>query len=140
MKFTLIRFTDEFIRKFAPQGIILSGGPESVTMNNTPRIANAVFAMGCPVLGICYGMQAMAVQLGGQVAKGAKREFGYAKVTVKNQSALLGHPSEIDVWMSHGDHVHQLPPEFILIANTADCPIAAMADQKTPLLWIAISS
>ena len=127
----------EAIREFAPRGIILSGGPESVTEATTPRAPEVVFELGCPVLGICYGMQTMAVQLGGQVAKGAKREFGYAKVTVKNTSTLLqliedhlteDNVSQLDVWMSHGDHVDKLPAGFSLIAGTDNCPIVGMED------------
>ncbi len=127
----------EDIRAFAPRGIILSGGPESVTEATTPRASDVVFSLGCPVLGICYGMQTMAAQLGGQVAKGSKREFGYAKVEVQNHSSLLhgiedyvDHSGILDVWMSHGDHVDVLPPGFELIASTDNCAIVAMEDKK----------
>jgi GMP synthase (glutamine-hydrolysing) len=129
--------TEQAIRDFAPTGIILSGGPESVTLETTARAPEIVFKMGCPVLGICYGMQTMASQLGGRVEQGEKREFGYAQVEVKNSSELLkgieDHVREdgstsLDVWMSHGDHVVALPPEFSLIASTDDCGIVGMAD------------
>lgn len=129
----------EEIKNFAPRGIILSGGPESVTEASTPRAPEIVFQLDCPVLGICYGMQTMAEQLGGKVAKGAKREFGYAKVSINNQSKLLhsieDHVTEknipqLDVWMSHGDHVDVLPEGFHLIAGTDNCPIVAMEDEK----------
>lgn len=131
--------SDDEIKAFKPSGVILSGGPESVTAETTPRAANAVFELGCPVLGICYGMQAMALQLGGKVASGNNREFGYAQVQKTVPNGLLrdieDHLQEdgqalLDVWMSHGDHVSELPPEFETIATTPNCPIAAMADEK----------
>lgn len=124
----------EDINAFSPRGIILSGGPESVMETATPRAPENVFELGCPVLGICYGMQTMAAQLGGQVAKGKKREFGYAEVKIKNASTLL-HDIEdkvgiLDVWMSHGDHVDVLPSGFNVIAGTSNCAIVAMEDKK----------
>lgn len=125
---------ESFIREFAPQGVILSGGPESVTETTTPRAPACVFELGCPVLGICYGMQTMAAQLGGAVAKGKNREFGYARVDVKNASKLLhgieDYPSALDVWMSHGDHVSGLPAEFNLMASSENCTIVGMVDEK----------
>lgn len=129
--------SDEDITAFAPAGIILSGGPESVTASDTPRAPASVFTYGCPVLGICYGMQTMAHQLGGKVAPGKKREFGYAQVALAETAALLSgiedhvadKASLLDVWMSHGDHVSELPPQFALMASTENCPIAAMADE-----------
>jgi GMP synthase (glutamine-hydrolysing) len=131
-----------FIRQCKPRGIILSGGPESVTLGDTPRAAPEVFAMGIPVLGICYGMQTMAVQLGGVVKAVEHREFGYAQVRARGHSALLrnigdhttpeGH-GMLDVWMSHGDQVITLPPGFKLIASTESAPIAAMADEERRL-------
>src|ERR1700734_2864391 len=105
------------IRNLSPRGIILSGGPETLTRLDTPRIPAIIFTLGCPVLGICYGMQAMALQLGGQVVAGMKREFGYAKVHISETSTLLADiedetmadgSSQLDVWMSHGDHVEVL--------------------------------
>ena len=131
--------TSAEIQAFAPAGIILSGGPESVTAHATPRAAEAVFTIGCPVLGICYGMQTMALQLGGQVAPGIKREFGYAEVTQEETSALFQGIEDhvradgkgvLDVWMSHGDHVSALPPAFKCIASTTNCPLAAIADES----------
>lgn len=129
---------DDFIRAFGAAGIILSGGPASVTEGDTPRAADAVFNLGIPVLGICYGMQTMAAQLGGQVENGRVREFGYAEVRARGHSALLrdlndrvnedGH-GLLDVWMSHGDKVTELPPGFSLIASNAATPIAGMADE-----------
>ena len=131
--------TSAEITQFAPSGIILSGGPESVTAEATPRAAKAVFDLGCPVLGICYGMQTMAQQLGGKVVPGEKREFGYAQISLSSPSALTQNiedhiaqdgASLLDVWMSHGDQVSQLPPEFTIIASTENCAIAAMADEN----------
>ena len=129
---------DDFVRAFAPDGIILSGGPNSVWEEDTPRAPAAVFSLGVPVLGICYGMQTMAAQLGGKVESGAVREFGYAEVRARGHSALFkdiqdrvngeGH-GLLDVWMSHGDKVTELPAGFKVIASNATTPIAAMADE-----------
>ncbi|MDP1593949.1 MAG: glutamine-hydrolyzing GMP synthase [Gallionella sp.] len=129
---------DAFIRDFQPSGIILSGGPNSVTEGDTPRAPQAVFELGVPVLGICYGMQTMAAQLGGAVENGLVREFGYAEIRAQGHSALLrdiqdrvndqGH-GLIDVWMSHGDKVTSLPPGFSVIASNPTTPIAGMADE-----------
>lgn len=128
----------ENIIEFKPAGVILSGGPETVTQGNTPRTPEVVFNLGCPVLGLCYGMQDMAQQLGGKVELGAKREFGYAQVAARGPSVLLdgiedhrieGDLSLLDVWMSHGDHVSALPRLFKTIASTTNCPIAGMADE-----------
>jgi GMP synthase (glutamine-hydrolysing) len=121
--------SEKNIRDFAPRGVILSGGPESVTANTTPRAPEIIFKLGCPVLGICYGMQTMAAQLGGQVAAGEKREFGYAKITISKSTMLLQDVSVLDVWMSHGDQVDILPPDFSLIANSDNCAIVGMADE-----------
>ena len=126
--------TAQELAEFAPQGIILSGGPETVTVQQTPRVPTAVFDSGVPVLGICYGMQTMAAQLGGQVASSDEREFGYAQVEVRGDSELLrgiiDHEDErgplLDVWMSHGDKVVDLPPGFELMAATKSAPIAGM--------------
>ncbi len=123
-----------FIREFAPRGIILSGGPETVTAAHTPRVPGIVFELGVPVLGICYGMQAMAAQLGGRVAGSQQREFGHAVVEVASDSALLapindGAGGESPVWMSHGDKVVELPPGFTVTASTPSAPIAAMEDR-----------
>ena len=130
---------DKFVRDFKPRGLILSGGPASVWEGGTPRAPQAVFELGAPVLGICYGMQTMAAQLGGKVEMGKVREFGYAEVRARGHSALLrdlqdrtnaeGH-GLLDVWMSHGDKVNELPGGFKVIASSAACPIAAMADEQ----------
>jgi len=126
------------IRAFAPSGIILSGGPNSVYEEETPKAPQVVFELGVPVLGICYGMQTMAAQLGGTVENGLVREFGYAEIRAQGHSALLrgiqdrangeGH-GMIDVWMSHGDKVTALPPGFSVIAGNPATPIAGMADE-----------
>jgi GMP synthase (glutamine-hydrolysing) len=131
--------TDQFVRDFKPRGIILSGGPNSVYEEETPRAPQAVFDLGVPVLGICYGMQTMAAQLGGKVESSAKREFGYAEIRAQGHSHLLrdiedrrngeGH-GLLDVWMSHGDKVTELPPGFKVIASNAATPLAAMADEE----------
>jgi GMP synthase (glutamine-hydrolysing) len=128
----------EEIRRFAPRGIILSGGPESVHAALDVRAPQVVFELGVPVLGICYGMHTMAAQLGGTVEPSSHREFGYAQVRARGHSTLLrdiqDHINEhghglLDVWMSHGDRVSVLPPGFKLIASTDNAPIAAMADE-----------
>jgi GMP synthase (glutamine-hydrolysing) len=129
---------DEFIRDFKPAGIILSGGPSSVTEGDAPRAPQVVFELGVPVLGICYGMQTMAVQLGGEVEVGLVREFGYAEIRARGHSKLFcdiqdrnneaGH-GLLDVWMSHGDKVTLLPPGFTVIASNAITQIAGMADE-----------
>ncbi|WP_104400484.1 glutamine-hydrolyzing GMP synthase [Vibrio penaeicida] len=119
------------IREFNPDGIILSGGPESVTENNSPRAPQYVFDSGVPVFGICYGMQTMAEQLGGKVAGSNEREFGYAAVQVTGDSALFASLEETqDVWMSHGDKVVEIPVDFTKIAQTDTCPYAAMANDE----------
>jgi len=131
--------SDEAIREFAPKGIILSGGPESVTLEETPRASPLVFELGVPVLGICYGMQTMAAQLGGQVETSTHREFGYAQVRARAHSPLLrdieDHTSAegyglLDVWMSHGDRVAKAPEGFHVIAETDNAPLAGIADEE----------
>jgi GMP synthase (glutamine-hydrolysing) len=123
--------SEEDIKAFHPKGIILSGGPESVTEANSPRAPEIVFNLGLPVLGICYGMQTMAQQLGGLVESSNVREFGYAEVHIDQADALFKGVEDranfIDVWMSHGDKVTRLPQDFIITASTPSCPIAAMS-------------
>jgi GMP synthase (glutamine-hydrolysing) len=130
--------SDQFIREFSPQGIILSGGPSSVTEEETPRAPQVVFELGVPVLGICYGMQTMAAQLGGTVETSKVREFGYAEIQSQGSSALLKGIHDrsssqeqrfLDVWMSHGDKVTVMPQGFSVMANNSATPIAAMADE-----------
>ncbi|MFH7587625.1 glutamine-hydrolyzing GMP synthase [Oceanimonas smirnovii] len=131
--------TEEQIRDFNPNGIILSGGPESVTEENSPRAPEYVFNAGVPVFGICYGMQTMAHQLGGAVAGSDEREFGYARVQRVADCALFNNIEDgiddngnalLDVWMSHGDKVVALPEGFEKVAQTGSCPFAAMADES----------
>ena len=131
--------TADEIRAFGPQGIILSGGPQSVHEAETPRAAEVVFTLGVPVLGICYGQQTMAAQLGGEVEPSAHREYGYAQVRARNHSKLLAdiedHASPegyglLDVWMSHGDRVNKLPQGFVAICETDSAPMAGMADES----------
>ena len=131
--------SEEQIREFAPQGIILSGGPESVTENNSPRAPEYVFNAGVPVMGICYGMQTMAEQLGGSVESSDLKEFGYAQIEMVGNCQLFDKiedhinsngVGELDVWMSHGDKVKSLPQGFVTTAKTGTCPHAAMADES----------
>jgi len=127
----------ELIKQYKPDGIILSGGPESVTSDDTPRADDSIFELGVPVLGICYGMQTMAHQLGGKVASSNKKEFGYAKVRHTGVSKLLSGIQDhiesgketLDVWMSHGDKVIELPANFTVIAESDNAPLAAMANE-----------
>jgi len=128
----------EAMRAFAPKGVILSGGPQSVHEAETPRADPLVFDLGVPVLGICYGMQTMAAQLGGTVASASHREYGYAQVRARGHSRLLrdieDHTSPqgyglLDVWMSHGDRVESLPAGFSVIAETDNAPLAGIADE-----------
>ena len=130
--------SEDFIRAYNPQGIILSGGPNSVYEALEWKAPQVVFELGVPVLGICYGMQTMAQQLGGKVESSGKREFGYAEIRARGHSALFkdiedrqnaeGH-GLLDVWMSHGDKVTEMPPGFSIIASNESCPVAAMADE-----------
>ncbi len=141
---------EDEIRAFNPKGIILSGGPETVTAEDTPRAPGVVFTLGVPVLGICYGMQTMAQQLGGRVEGSNVREFGYAEVTVQADRVAVNNTAGqafdaflqgiedrcddngapvLDVWMSHGDKVTAMPDGFRVTAATPSCPIAAMADE-----------
>ena len=129
----------EAVRTFAPQGIILSGAPESVVGDATPKSPSGLFDLGLPVLGICYGMQDMAAQLGGKVDAGHHREFGYSQFKVQWPSRLLegieDHLSDqgdvlLDVLMSHGDSVTELPQGFKLIGTSSGAPVAAIADEQ----------
>jgi GMP synthase (glutamine-hydrolysing) len=120
----------EAIRAYAPRGIVLSGGPASVTAEGSPRPDPVVFELGVPVLGICYGLQLMAHLLGGRVGKAHHREFGPATLDVQPGSALLaGLPERLDVWMSHGDGVEAIPPGFVPVASTPSAPFAAVEDR-----------
>jgi len=137
--------SDAFVREFAPKGVILSGSHMSAYEESTGRAPKAAFELGVPVLGICYGMQTMAQQLGGKVAAGKVREFGYAEVRARGHTKLLdgiedsrnteGH-GLLKVWMSHGDKVVEMPPGFKLMASTEACPIAGMADEDRRLYGV----
>ncbi|MEM7563873.1 MAG: glutamine-hydrolyzing GMP synthase [Pseudomonadota bacterium] len=127
------------ISQFGARGFILSGGPESTIASDRPEVPMALFDLGKPVLGICYGMQAMAQQLGGRVENVGKSEFGYASVRARGHTELLRDIQDyqteegygmLDVWMSHGDRVAELPQGFKLMASTDSAPIAAMADES----------
>ncbi len=127
------------IKQFSPKGIILSGGPETVTSNDTPRANQVVFEMGIPVLGICYGMQTMTEQLGGKVETSDHREFGFAQIRARGHSQLLKDIEDtitpegyglLDVWMSHGDRVVELPEGFNLISSSEGAPIAGIANEE----------
>ena len=133
------------IAAFGPSGVILSGGPESVTASGSPRAPDLVFTLDVPILGICYGMQTMAAQLGGAVEGSDTSEFGYAQIRRTTADGLFNDLSDgedpeghqlLDVWMSHGDKVCQLPPDFQCIASTDSCPIAGMAHRDKP--WFGI--
>ncbi len=137
--------TAEEIQAFNPAGIILAGGPESVTEENSPRAPELIFSMGVPVLGICYGMQTMAAQLGGMVEGSAVHEFGYAQVKVEANNPLLADMKDhvtdtgaalLDVWMSHGDKVTSLPNGFSVMVSTPSCPIAGMYCEERHLYGI----
>ena len=131
--------SEDFLRTFGAQGVILSGSPASTTDSASLMVSDAVFSLGVPVLGICYGMQLMATRLGGRVENSPTREFGSAEVRARGHTRLLdgvqdrtneaGH-GLLDVWMSHGDKVIALPEGFRLMASTASCPIAGMADES----------
>ncbi|RRW13868.1 glutamine-hydrolyzing GMP synthase [Stutzerimonas stutzeri] len=129
--------SEDDIRAFAPRGIILAGGPESVHEAGSPRAPQAVFDLGVPLFGICYGMQTMSEQLGGKVQGSDVREFGYARVDLVGKSRLFDGIEDhmhddgvfgLDVWMSHGDKVTEIPAGFHILASTPSCPIAAMGD------------
>lgn len=129
---------EQEIRDFNPRGIILSGGPETVTASDAPSAPAVVFELGVPVLGICYGMQTMAQQLGGAIKLSDQHEYGYAQIRAHGHTRLLNEIEDqaspegyglLNVWMSHADQVSQLPPGFILMASTDTCPIAGMADE-----------
>ena len=137
--------TEADIRGFNASGIILSGGPESVTEEDSPRAANVVFELDLPVLGICYGMQTMAAQMGGAVEGSDTSEFGYAEIQSVTEDRLFSGLADrtdknghgiLDVWMSHGDKVTRLPEGFLRTAETDSCPIAAMAHAERP--WFGI--
>ena len=129
----------EEIQDFKPRGIILSGGPESATTADGPAAPSVVYEMDVPLLGICYGLHTMAAQLGGKVEPSDEKEFGYAEVELVQDCGLFHHIADrlgdngndlLDVWMSHGDKVTELPQGFELIASTASAPVSAIADER----------
>ncbi len=126
----------QLIADFKPAGVILSGGPETVTGTHTPKAPDLLWQLSIPVLGICYGMQTMAAQLGGVVESHSEKEFGYAKVRVETPGALLtgitddADLASLDVWMSHGDRVTKLPSGFEVLCSSDSAPIAGMADES----------
>ena len=131
--------SSHFIEKFKPNGIILSGGPDTVSQTSSARAPDIVFEFNVPLLGICYGMQTMAVQLGGDARTAEKAEYGFAQIKARNSSTLLNNISDeinsagqglLDVWMSHGIEVTMLPKDFNLIASTNNCPIAGFANEE----------
>ncbi len=130
----------EILKAFSPNGVILSGSPESVHLESPPAAPEHIFSADIPVLGICYGMQAMAAQLGGKVIPSTEREFGYAEVEVGKSSLLAGladsAPNRLTVWMSHGDRVDAIPDGFIATAQSANAPFAAM--ENTQKRWFGI--
>jgi len=138
---------NDVIRDFGASGIVLSGGPESVGFEDSPRIPEVVFDLGIPLLGICYGMQAMAAHYGGTVDPSDEKEFGYAEVAIANRSRLLDGIEDrvatngrgvLEVWMSHGDKVTVLPEGFKTLCTTGSAPIAGMADRRPRLLRPAV--
>lgn len=128
--------SDQEIKNFNPNGVILSGGPNSVFGENTPKAPEIIFELGCPVLGICYGMQTMAEQLGGKVSHADTHEYGYAEINIKKTDSLLFKNIErniLNIWMSHGDSVESLPNGFDIIASTNDTPMAAIEHSERKL-------
>jgi GMP synthase (glutamine-hydrolysing) len=132
----IVPFTraEEAMERIAPRGVILSGGPSSVTYEDSPRAPHSIFEAGIPMLGICYGQQLMAEQLGGKVVTGDHSEFGRAFLEVQDECRLfdgLWAPGEKhQVWMSHGDKVDSIPPGFRIVAQSAGAPFAATADDE----------
>ena len=125
---------EDKIKSMSPKGIILSGGPDSVTNTYTPRVPKIVFELNIPILGICYGMQTLAEQMGGQVISADQKEFGYAELKINNESVLFSDlENSLNVWMSHGDQVQDLPDDFELVASTETAPIAAMQHNSKPI-------
>ena len=125
---------EEKIISIKPKGIILSGGPDSVTNSYTPRIPKIVFDLNIPILGICYGMQTLAEQFGGQVISSKKKEFGYSQLNISSDCVLFSNLGKtLNVWMSHGDQVQDIPDNFDLVAVTNSAPIAAMQHSTKPI-------
>ena len=136
---------EDAIREFSPDGVILSGGPESVNLDDPPRVAQAVFELGVPVLGICYGMQAMAAQLGGKVEASNHREFGYAEISPLDSELLDGLSDAesgermLKVWMSHGDRVRNNAQGFCHLGQELQFAIGGDGRSRPQILWPAVS-
>jgi GMP synthase (glutamine-hydrolysing) len=129
--------TPEQVRKHAPKGLILSGGPSSVYDTDAPQCDPGIFQLGIPVLGICYGMQLACEALGGRVENAPAREYGRARCHVTGESKMFsGVPAEMDVWMSHGDQVAQVSEDFVPLARTATCPFAAVRHRDLPVFGL----
>ncbi|MGA8891921.1 MAG: glutamine-hydrolyzing GMP synthase [Anaeromyxobacteraceae bacterium] len=127
----------EAMRAWGPRGVVLSGGPASVLADGSPRVDAAVWKLGVPVLGICYGLQLIAHELGGKVDKAAHREYGPATIDVRPEAELFrGLPPRLDVWMSHGDRVEALPPGFEPVASTGNAPFAAVQDRARRIFGV----
>ena len=140
---------EKYLKEFAPQGMIFSGGPESGHASESPKAPEFLYEFGVPILGICYGMQTMAEQFGGKVASSDKSEFGFAHVEVTGSNKLLSGiedrfidngNSQLDVWMSHGDKVIEAPQEFSVMASTESAPIAAMCNETKAYVSLSASS
>ena len=128
---------EQKIRMLNPKGVILSGGPNSVTESFTPRVPQVIFDLSVPVLGICYGMQTLAEQMGGHVVSVDQKEFGHSSLDVVSNSKIFeGINKKLNVWMSHGDQVQDLPDNFNLIASTSTAPIAVMEHESLPIYGI----
>ena len=133
--------TAEKVREYAPKGVILSGGPNSVFEEGSPGIDRGIFELGIPILGVCYGMQLMSQELGGKVQPGEKREYGKTEMTVEPGNELFkGLPDKFVVWMSHGDRVAAIPAGFKVSAKSANCPFAAVRDENRRFFGIQFHS
>ena len=131
------RITIDEIKKINPKGIIFTGGPSSIYEENSPKCDNEIFNLGIPILGICYGMQLMAFRLGGEVSQAKTREYGEMKVNLDNENVLFSSLDKVNVsLMSHTDYVSKLPKDFVKIASTSTCKIAAMANLKKNLFGV----
>ena len=133
--------TPEQIKKHNPSGLILSGGPNSVYEDGAPKCDPGIFELGVPVLGICYGMQLVCDTLGGEVKSTPTREYGRATCSVTTEDDLFdGFPAEDQVWMSHGDQVHEVSDDFVGLAKTKTCPLAAVKHRSRPVFRFTVSS
>ncbi len=130
-------FSVEEIRRMEPIGIILSGGPSSVYATNAPIPDRAIYQLGIPILGICYGLQTIAFLMGGKVDPAARREYGHAVFKIDDDKDLFrGLNASQDVWMSHGDHITEMPPDYIPLGHTENAPFAAVANRKKSIYGV----